>query len=58
MRSNDWLRHRNRGFHVTIRDVDCRDFDVPRFIGDLGSMHATFFSFLYLGPQLTSGLHL
>lgn len=53
MGSNDWLRHRNRGFHVTIRDVDCRDFDVPRFIGDLASMHATFFSF-FVGGYVTT----
>jgi hypothetical protein len=51
--ANSWLRERNRGFHVTIRDVDCRDFDVPRFIDDLASMHATFFSF-FLGGYVTT----
>ena len=49
---NAWLKQRNRGFRVTIRDVDCRDFDVGRFIDDLASMHATFFSFLYLAGGL------
>jgi hypothetical protein len=48
-----WLRRRNRGFHVTIRDVDCRDFDVERFIDDLVSMHATFFSF-FVGGYVTT----
>ncbi len=46
MRSNDWLRHRNRGFHVTIRDVDRRDFDVPRFIGTASMELRPSFSFL------------
>ncbi|MBN1247275.1 MAG: beta-galactosidase trimerization domain-containing protein [Anaerolineae bacterium] len=48
-----WLKRRNRGFHVTIRDVDCRDFDVQRFIDDLASMHATFFSF-FVGGYVTT----
>ena len=51
--ANAWLGRRNRGFHVTIRDVDCRDFDVSRFIDDLASMHATFFSF-FLGGYVTT----
>ncbi len=50
---NAWLKRRNRGFHVTIRDVDCRDFDVQRFIDDLASMHATFFSF-FVGGYVTT----
>ena len=50
---NDWLKRRNRGFHVTIRDVDCRDFDVQRFIADLKSMHVTFFSF-FVGGYVTT----
>ena len=53
MSKNDWLHHRNRGFHVTIRDVDCRDFDVQRFVDDLASMHATFFSF-FVGGYVTT----
>lgn len=53
MKDNSWLQRRNRGFHVTIRDVDCRDFDVPRFIADLKSMHVTFFSF-FVGGYVTT----
>jgi len=50
---NDWLRRRNRGFHVTIRDVDCAGFDVQRFVDDLVSMHVTFFSF-FVGGYVTT----
>ncbi len=53
MRDNTWLHRRNRAFHVTIRDVDCRDFDVPRFIADLKAMHVTFFSF-FVGGYVTT----
>ncbi|MGC9348457.1 MAG: family 10 glycosylhydrolase, partial [Anaerolineae bacterium] len=50
---NAWLKRRNRGFHVTIRDVDCEDFDVQRFIDDLASMRVTFFSF-FVGGYVTT----
>jgi hypothetical protein len=50
---NAWLYRRNRAFHVTIRDIDCRDFDVQRFIDDLVSMHVTFFSF-FVGGYVTT----
>ena len=53
MAGKSWLHNRNRGFHVTIRDVDCQDFDVQRFIEDLSSMHATFFSF-FVGGYVTT----
>ena len=53
MPDNTWLAHRNRGLHVTIRDVDCRDFDVPRFIKDLQSLHVSFFSF-FVGGYVTT----
>ena len=51
---NAWLRKRNRAFHVTVRDVDCRGFDVQRFIDDLASMHVSMFSFLVGGYVTTS----
>jgi hypothetical protein len=50
---SSWLERRNRAFHVTIRDVDCEDFDVQRFIDDLASMHVTFFSF-FVGGYVTT----
>ncbi len=50
---NAWLQRRNRGFHVTIRDVDCQDFDVQRFIDDLVAMHTSFFSF-FVGGYVTT----
>lgn len=51
--NNDWLTRRNRGLHMTIRDVDCANFDVPRFIRDLHDMHVTFFSF-FVGGYVTT----
>jgi len=53
MRDSTWLRKRNRGLHVTIRDVDCAGFDVERFIADLKRMHVTFFSF-FVGGYVTT----
>ena len=48
-----WLARRNRGLHMTIRDVDCAGFDVPRFIRDLQALHVTFFSF-FVGGYVTT----
>ena len=38
---------------MTIRDVDCAGFDVPRFIRDLQDLHVTFFSF-FVGGYVTT----
>ncbi len=43
----------NRALHVTIRDIDCKGFDVRRFIDDLVSMHVTFFS-VFVGGYVTT----
>jgi hypothetical protein len=51
--ASSWLSHRNRGLHMTIRDIDCAGFDVPRFIADLQNMHVTFFSF-FVGGYVTT----
>lgn len=49
----NWLQRRNRAIHITIRDVDCRDFDVPRFVADLKRWQVTFFSF-FAGGYVTT----
>ena len=53
MRDNAWIVRRNRGLHVTIRDVDCRDFDVERFIADLVDWRVSFFSY-FVGGYVTT----
>jgi hypothetical protein len=53
MRDNSWMDRRNRGLHVTIRDVDCRDFDVERFIADLTDWRVSFFSY-FVGGYVTT----
>jgi hypothetical protein len=53
MGPRDGAGPRHRAFHVTIRDVDCADFDVPRFVADLLALHATFFSF-FAGGYVTT----
>jgi len=53
MSKRDWLKHRARGIHITIRDVDCRDFDVERMLKDFKDMHVSFFSF-FCGGYITT----
>lgn len=48
-----WIKNRGRGIHVTIRDVDCEGFDVPRMIKDFCEMGVTFFSF-FAGGYVTT----
>lgn len=48
-----WLYKRNRGIHLTIRDVDCRDFDVEAMIREFARLKVTFFSF-FAGGYVTT----
>ena len=38
----DWLQERNRGIHLTIRDIDCKDFDAQRLAKDLNELDVNF----------------
>ncbi|MBD3241538.1 MAG: family 10 glycosylhydrolase [Chitinivibrionales bacterium] len=49
----DWTTRRNRGIHLTIRDIDCRDFDVDAMIAEFKRLHVTFFSF-FAGGYVTT----
>ncbi len=51
--ATDWLKRRPRAVHMTIRDVDCRHFDVPQFIADMKRCHVSFFSF-FAGGYVTT----
>ncbi|MBD3308883.1 hypothetical protein GF348_21050, partial [candidate division KSB3 bacterium] len=49
MSKRDWLKKRTHGIHMTIRDIDCLDFDVERMVKDFHEMHVEFFSFFAIG---------
>jgi len=50
---SSWLRKRGRGIHLTIRDIDCKDFDAERMAQDFAEMGVTFFSF-FAGGYVTT----
>jgi hypothetical protein len=49
----DWLSRRNRGIHMTIRDVDCANFDVEAMARTFAEWRVTFFSFFAAGYVTT-----
>jgi len=49
MGNYDWIRQRSRGVHLTIRDVDCIDFDAERLARDLREMNVNVLSFFCAG---------
>ena len=49
----DWIHQRGCGIHLTIRDVDCRDFDVEAAVKEFERMHVDFFSFFAAGYVTT-----
>lgn len=49
MAKSDWLTKRSRGVHLTIRDVDCLDFDTERFAKDLSELGVNVLSFFCAG---------
>ena len=53
VKDNSWLQKRGRGIHMTIRDIDCKDFDAERMAQDFEDMGVTFFSF-FAGGYITT----
>ncbi|MFH5182467.1 family 10 glycosylhydrolase [Paenibacillus sp. TAB 01] len=49
MAQSDWLKKRSRGVHLTIRDVDCIDFDTERLAKDLHELGVNVLSFFCAG---------
>ena len=49
----NWLARRNRGIHMTIRDVDCGGFDVPALIQTFVEWKVTFITFFAAGYVTT-----
>ncbi|WP_186445973.1 beta-galactosidase trimerization domain-containing protein [Paenibacillus cremeus] len=49
MANADWLTKRSRGVHLTIRDIDCREFDVERLAKDLHDLKVNVLSFFCAG---------
>ncbi len=49
----EWLSRRNRGIHMTIRDVDCAGFDVEGMVATYARWHVTYFSFFAAGYVTT-----
>ena len=50
---NSWLSNRNCGIHMTIRDVDCENFDAEQMAKDFHRMGVNFFSF-FAGGYITT----
>ncbi|MGI2292726.1 alpha-amylase family protein [Paenibacillus sp. GXUN7292] len=49
MAKSDWLSKRGRGVHLTIRDVDCKQFDTEQFADDLQKLGVNVLSFFCAG---------
>jgi hypothetical protein len=49
MGNSDWLSKRSRGVHLTIRDVDCIDFDTEQLAKDLSELGVNVLSFFCAG---------
>jgi hypothetical protein len=49
----DWILRRNCGIHMTIRDIDCRDFDVEAMAREFSRLHVDYFSF-FAGGYVTT----
>lgn len=52
-RDNSWLSKRGRGIHLTIRDIDCKDYDAEKMSKDFYEMGVSFFSF-FAGGYVTT----
>jgi len=50
---NSWINKRGRGIHLTIRDIDCKNFDAEKMGKDFYDMNVTFFSF-FTGGYITT----
>jgi hypothetical protein len=49
----DWILHRTCGIHMTIRDPDCRDFDVEAMAKEFSRLHVDYFTFFAAGYVTT-----
>jgi hypothetical protein len=52
-RDYSWIHRRSCGIHLTIRDVDCRDFDVEAMAKEFERLHVDFFTFFAAGYVTT-----
>ena len=52
-KDNSWLSKRGRGIHLTIRDIDCKNYDAEKMAKDFYDMQVTFFSF-FAGGYITT----
>lgn len=52
-KDNSWLNKRGRGIHITIRDIDCKDFDAEKMVKDFYEMGVSFFTF-FAGGYVTT----
>jgi len=50
---DSWINERMTGVHMTIRDIDCENFDVEAFVKDMANLHVDFFSF-FAGGYVTT----
>ncbi|MFW6303900.1 MAG: ThuA domain-containing protein [Candidatus Sumerlaeota bacterium] len=53
MPDKQWMNKRQRCIHMTIRDIDCKDFDVDDMINRFKEMHVSLFSF-FCGGYVTT----
>lgn len=53
MGKSDWVRQRGRGIHLTIRDIDCDQFDAEKMAKDFHDLHVSYFSF-FAGGYVTT----
>ncbi|TDF91986.1 family 10 glycosylhydrolase [Paenibacillus piri] len=53
MGKTDWVQQRGRGIHLTIRDIDCANFDAEQMAKDFHDMHVSYFSF-FAGGYVTT----
>ncbi|MFH5185203.1 family 10 glycosylhydrolase [Paenibacillus sp. TAB 01] len=53
MSKSAWVSRRGRGIHLTIRDIDCANFDAEQMAKDFHEMHVSYFSF-FAGGYVTT----
>jgi hypothetical protein len=53
MRAPDWMSRRHRALHMTLRDIDCAEFDVAETIATFQRWNVTLFSF-FAGGYVTT----
>jgi len=53
VKDNNWLNKRGRGIHITIRDIDCKEFDAENMVKHFYEMGVSFFTF-FAGGYVTT----